>query len=104
MIVTSIDRLISFGRDHPDARRALNVWLTLARNARWKSLADIRRTCSAGTDGVALSSGRVITVFNIRGNAYRLLTAVNCEIQSVTVLEVLTHADYDKEKWKSRHA
>ena len=43
-----------------------------------------------------------MTVFNIRGNHYRLLTWVSYRAGVVTVIEFLTHAEYDKEKWKDR--
>jgi mRNA-degrading endonuclease HigB of HigAB toxin-antitoxin module len=35
--------------------------------------------------------------------AYRLITNINYDAQAVLVLELLTHADYDKEKWKGRY-
>lgn len=41
-----------------------------------------------------------MTVFNIRGNNYRLLTAISYPAGVVNVLQFLTHAEYDKEKWK----
>jgi mRNA interferase HigB len=55
------------------------------------------------TDGVKLKSQIVVTVFNVKGNEYRLLTNVNYDRQAVLVLELLTHAEYDKERWKERY-
>ena len=54
-------------------------------------------------DGVKLKSRIVITVFNVKGNEYRLLTNVNFENQVVLALELLTHAEYEKDKWKGRY-
>lgn len=100
MIVTSIDRLAAFWQKHADAKKALTAWLHSTRAARWRSLMDVRHSYAAATDGVVLASGRIVTVFNIRSNTYRLLTAIDYELQSVQVLEILIHAEYDKEKWK----
>jgi len=97
--VTSIERLTEFGRDHPDARRALAAWLRTTTNARWRSLTDVRGTYRHA-DGVKVAGERTMTIFNIRGNNYRLLTTVDYQLSSVNVLQVLTHAQYDKEKWK----
>ena len=49
---------------------------------------------------MTLSSGRIVTVFNIRGNNYRLLVALDFPLKTLRVLLVLTRAEYDKEKWK----
>ncbi len=40
------------------------------------------------------------TVFNIKGNAYRLITEVNYRTGRVFLRHVLTHAEYSKGGWK----
>jgi mRNA interferase HigB len=40
------------------------------------------------------------TVFNIKGNKYRLITEINYRYQRLDIRHVLTHAEYDQEKWK----
>jgi mRNA interferase HigB len=40
------------------------------------------------------------TVFNIAGNKYRLIARVNYITQTVFVLYLLTHSEYDKGAWK----
>jgi mRNA interferase HigB len=40
------------------------------------------------------------TVFNIKGNAYRLLTRIEYRLGIIFVRELLPHATYDKDKWK----
>jgi len=52
---------------------------------------------------VKLRSLIVVTVFNVKGNEYRLLTQVNYRDRVVLVLELLTHAEYDKDAWKGRY-
>ena len=43
-----------------------------------------------------------MTVFNIKGNEYRLLTLVDYENAIVVIKDVLTHAEYDKGAWKGQ--
>jgi HigB_toxin, RelE-like toxic component of a toxin-antitoxin system len=40
------------------------------------------------------------TVFNIEGNKYRLITKIRYNKQRVYIIHVLTHKEYDREKWK----
>jgi mRNA interferase HigB len=40
------------------------------------------------------------TVFNIKGNSYRLIARVNYRTQRVFILHILTHAEYVKGNWK----
>jgi mRNA interferase HigB len=51
---------------------------------------------------VTVSSGRSVTVFNIRGNDYRLVAAIHYNTQRVYALRVLTHAEYDRDRWKDQ--
>ena len=99
MRVLNLPRLAEACRRHPDAEATLQKWLIVVRAAEWNRLLDIRNTY-ASTDTVKLGSDIVVTIFDIRGNTYRLLTLVDYRRQAVTVLDFLTHAEYDKEKWK----
>jgi mRNA interferase HigB len=40
------------------------------------------------------------TVFNIKGNAFRLIAEINYHTGKVFLWHVLTHAEYSKEGWK----
>jgi mRNA interferase HigB len=40
------------------------------------------------------------TIFNIKGNAYRLITEINYRTGRIFLRHVLTHAEYDKGAWK----
>ena len=40
------------------------------------------------------------TVFNVKGNKYRLVTLIDYAERVVVVRDVLTHAAYSKGKWK----
>ena len=60
---------------------------------------DVRQTFRSA-DAVKLESGTTVTIFNIRGNHFRLITTINYGLGAVQILMFLTHAEYDKEKWK----
>ena len=55
-----------------DLEVPLDVWFRIAKKAEWKNLADVRKTFSTA-DAVGKW-----TVFNIKGNRYRLITEINC--------------------------
>lgn len=90
------------GRKNAPLRKWLTVWAATTSAAQWYSLEDVRKAYPAA-DGVKLASELVITVFNIKGNEYRLLAWIDYEEQVVESLAVLTHAQYSKEHWKARY-
>lgn len=96
--ITALERAC---RKHRDAAGWLRTWLTTAEHATWHNIQDVRRQYPAA-DGVTLKSGSVVTVFNVRGNTYRLLTLIRYLAQTVTVVDVLTHPEYDKDRWKDQ--
>ncbi|HEX4053003.1 MAG TPA: type II toxin-antitoxin system HigB family toxin [Tepidisphaeraceae bacterium] len=66
----------------------------------------IKQSRASAADGVPvkISGGQVViaTVFNIKGNEYRLIATVNFGLSVVIVREVLTPAQYSKNDWKRR--
>jgi len=86
--------LREFIRQHLDAEPSLDRWYRVVRRASWRSLVDVRRVFPH-----ADQVGRR-TVFNIAGNNYRLIARINYRAQKLYVLSVLTHAEYDMEKWQ----
>lgn len=87
---------------HADAEQPLRDWYKAVERAEpWASIIDVRKTFPSA-DGVVLDCGIVATVFNIGGNNYRLIASINYKAQIVFIKEVLTHADYDTDRWKGR--
>jgi len=86
---------------YPDADLALAAWLKVARNAQWSSIRDVR-SAYPHADAVSVRSGRTVTVFNVSGNKYRLILAIHYKWSMIYVLRFLTHAEYDKGKWKEQ--
>lgn len=94
MRIISYRKLREFCEVHPDSEPSLDAWYAAAENADWKNFSDVRKTFrSADVYGTC-------TIFNIGGNKYRLVAWVNYKTHVVYVRNILTHSDYDKEKWK----
>ena len=70
---------------------ALDAWFDEVRRARWRSSADVRRLYATAS---IVSAGRI--VFNIKGNSYRLVVAVDFEKAIVSIKWIGTHRDYDR--------
>ena len=94
MYVISRKRLKEAAERHGDLEGPLDAWFRIAKKASWKSLADVRQTFS-NADAVGKW-----TVFNIKGNQYRLITEINYAFGRIYVRHVLTHADYGRGGWK----
>jgi mRNA interferase HigB len=90
------------GRRNAPLRQWLTTWVATVRAAEWFSIEDVRKSYSSA-DGVKLRSGFVVTVFNVKGNEYRLLSRIDYDAQTVEALALLTHAEYSKEHWKKRY-
>jgi mRNA interferase HigB len=84
---------------YPDAANALYAWYQIARRARWRHLQDVRADLPHA-DAVLVQSGRSVVVFNVRGGNYRMITAIHYNTQRVYLLRLLTHRQYDTDRWK----
>ena len=93
MNVISFKRIGEFFLTHRDAVSSLTAWYRTARKANWQNLAELRRTYPS-----ADLVGRY-TVFNIRGNKYRLIARIVYRSQTVFVVAVMTHEEYNLGKW-----
>ena len=92
--VISRKKLLEAATLRPELGAALDVWYRIARKAEWRSLAEVRTTFPSA-DAV-----EKYTVFNIKGNSYRLIVEINYRSQRLFLRHVLTHAEYDRGKWK----
>ncbi len=99
MRVISLKRLREFWQLHADAEGPLRKWYKVAVLADWSSLQDIR-LAYPHADGVRHPGGGILTVFNIGGNKYRLITRIRYEYGLINVRAVLTHEEYDAGRWK----
>ena len=94
MNVISFKKLRHFALTHKDAETPLRAWYTIAKKAHWHSLAAVKQIYPS-----ADLVGRY-TVFNIKGNQYRMITRIVYRTQTLFIISVLTHEEYDLGKWK----
>jgi len=78
-------------QDQKAIKAALNAWFHEAQRADWRGPADVKRSYGAAS---IVSSDRV--VFNIKGNDYRLVTAIDYRRQIIFIKWIGAHRDYDK--------
>ncbi len=72
-------------------KAALDAWFHETQQAEWRSPADVKESNATAS---IVSGDRV--VFNIKGNDYRLVTAIDYRRQIVFVKWIGSHPDYDR--------
>jgi mRNA interferase HigB len=78
-------------KEHKPVKSALNAWFHEVRSANWHSPVDVVRDYGNAS---IVGSDRV--VFNIKGNSYRLVVAVDYLRQIVFIKWLGPHSAYDK--------
>ena len=94
MNVISYKRIREFSLIYKDAETPLRAWFSTAKKASWQNLAELKQVYPS-----ADLVGRY-TVFNIKGNKYRLIARIVYRSQTLFIVAVLTHEEYDLGKWK----
>ena len=84
-----------FKKKHSSSRKALDRWVKLIESAQFENTHDVKQLFGVNVDFVNEQ-----TVFDIGRNKIRAITKIQYGIKIVLVTHVLTHADYDKNKWK----
>jgi mRNA interferase HigB len=79
------------GIEQPALENALKAWYREAKQAGWKTAADLKAKYRSAS---ILKGGRV--VFNICGNKFRLVTWINYSVGILYIRWIGTHAEYDK--------
>ncbi|MGK7875694.1 MAG: type II toxin-antitoxin system HigB family toxin [Xenococcaceae cyanobacterium] len=95
MHLISIRYLRADAAKYPDVKKQIHHWYAIVRKADWQNLEDVRRIYR---DAEAVGN---FTVFNIKGNNYRLIVGINYEDQAIYYKYFLTHAEYDTGQWKN---
>jgi mRNA interferase HigB len=71
MRLIAIKNLRNEAYRYPDAKKAVETWYLVVKNAAWSNLEDIRQVYR---DAEAVGN---FTIFNIKGNNYRLIVGIN---------------------------
>jgi mRNA interferase HigB len=78
-------------RDQRALKTAVDIWYDEVKKSDWSSTADVKRHYATAS---IITSERI--VFNIKGNSYRLVVAVDFEKAIVFIKWIGTHTDYDR--------
>lgn len=94
MRIISKKKILEFIRAHSDSESSLLAWHGIVKAADWSTPTQVKEVFAS----VDLVDG--LFVFNIAQNRYRLIAHINLRGKRVYVLHILTHKEYEKEKWK----
>lgn len=90
MRIISRKRLRDFWTLHPDAEQPLQTWYEDTKRANWQTPNNLK---SRYRNASILANNRV--VFNIKGNTYRPVGAINYQRGIVYLRFLGTHHEYD---------
>ena len=81
----------NFAKKQPRARKPLETWRTTVQAASWRNIADVRNMFNSVD-----YTRRGNFIFNVRTNAFRLVSRIDFAAQIVRLTHALTHAECDK--------
>jgi len=89
VLIRFVDKLQGH-KDQRTLKSSLDAWFQEVKRANWKSSADVKASYAHAS---IVGADRV--VFNIRGNSYRLVVAVDYRRSIVFIKWFGTHKEYD---------
>lgn len=90
-VIISKSTIREFSRAHAEASKPLDDWYEAVKGAEWRNFNEMR-TMFNSVDAV----GNDRYVFNIKGNAYRLIALIIFKVRTVFILFIGTHREYDR--------
>jgi mRNA interferase HigB len=88
------ERIVEFIIERPDLGNSLKAWTQNMEHNEFLHFSRLKQVFGSA-DYV-----KPYTVFNIAGNKYRLVAITDYSLGAVSIEAVLTHAEYDKGKWR----
>ena len=85
---------------YPSAKNSLTVWEERIRNQNYLNSNELRESFG-NTDHIPNSNFSHLTIFNIKGNDYRLAVDIDFATQRVFLKWFATHAKYDRINWNN---
>jgi mRNA interferase HigB len=94
MHIITRKRIKEFIEKYPDSQSSLETWYQIVRHANYDTFNELKQHFSSAdyVDGYV--------VFNISGNKYRLIAVVHFNRKKVYIRNILTHPEYDRNKWR----
>lgn len=94
MHIISRKALRLFWEKTPESQTPQARWFKIVCNTKFADFSELRAVFPS-----ADKVGKWV-VFNIGGNKYRLVASVHFNRGKLYIRSVMTHAEYDEEKWK----
>ena len=93
MRIISVKTIKDFweNKKYKNSEQSLKSWYHEVKKEKWKSSSDIKEKYKSAS---ILSNNRVI--FNIKGNQYRLIVAINYKFKILFIRFIGTHEEYDR--------
>jgi mRNA interferase HigB len=95
MRIIGTDQIEAFCRKRPAASRHFDRWLQAVGSAVWTKWANVRQTYARA------SKAGLCAVFDVQGGSFRVIARIDYEFETVSVLHVLTHHQYEQGRWKN---
>jgi len=83
--------IVAYGKQHPDAKTALDSWYKTVKAAEWKNFQDIKNVFNS-----VYYVGNQRYVLNVKGNNYRLVGKILFVQQIIYIRFIGTHKEYDE--------
>lgn len=84
--------MADFAKKHERSLKPLTRFLAIVSAATWKHMPDVKATLPA----THFDFDAQTYIFDIGGNKYRLLAAIDFEEQTFTIESVMTHEQYNR--------
>ncbi|MDJ0741975.1 MAG: type II toxin-antitoxin system HigB family toxin [Xenococcaceae cyanobacterium MO_167.B27] len=95
MHLISAGKLKQEASKYPHLTKTIQAFCKTIKQAKWQNLIDVQKTYR---DAEAVGN---FTIFNIKGNQYRLILDIDYQEQVAYFKYFLTHSEYDREQWKN---
>ncbi len=99
MNVVGKDRIEQFCKRRERAKKAFDKWLPKVEAAQWTKRRDAKATFPA-TDPWTSDAGTEYLILDIGGNKYRVIARPLYATQTLIIMAVLTHHEYETGRWK----
>jgi mRNA interferase HigB len=89
-------KVLSAIERYADAKTPIAVWSQMVKDNDYASLEELRKYSRHANEVYGY------TIFNIKGNQYRLIVTINYKKGIINIKKFSTHAEYDKINWNNR--
>lgn len=84
-----------FVKKYPETQSALEKWYKIVETSNFLNFGELKKTFPS------VDKYDKFTIFNVGGNKVRLVVAIHYNTGKIYIRHVLTHSEYDTDKWKN---